>query len=127
MIPRTLVPLGARLPAEDVASTRRRPSTLVERTLVPSNLPVVKLEGQSSIPTNLPLDSIATRMVVPRDLNVESVQKPEESDLPLQPTDMDERVTMPQGAVLPEEMPAHFDIPEDMVPPDIMNTAKSAC
>ncbi len=124
MIPRTLVPLGARLPAEDVASTRRRPSTLVERTLVPSNLPVVKLEGQSSIPTNLPLDSIATRVVVPRDLNVESVQKPEESDLPLQPTDMDERVTVPQGAAAPLEFSPLPRVSEDLMEPDILQTGE---
>src|SRR5208337_1783840 len=85
MIPRTLVPIGARLPAKDVATTRRRPSTLDERTLVPSNLPIVKLDGRSSIPTNLPLESIATRVVVPRDVNVEAVQRPEESNPPLPP------------------------------------------
>ena len=70
MIPRILVPNGARLSDEDIAaSTRRRPSTLDERTLVPSSLPMVKLDGKSNIPTNLPLDSIATRVVVPRDVN----------------------------------------------------------
>jgi TonB family protein len=119
------VPPGARLSAEDVtATTRRRPSTLDERTLVPSGMPNTKLDTKSTIPSNLPLESIATRTVVPRDVNVELVQRQDESSLPPQPSEMDERVTIPQGAVLPEEMPAHFDIPEDMVPPDIMNTGE---
>ncbi len=126
MIPRTLVPIGARLPAEDVASTRRRPSTLVERTLVPSNLPIVRLEGQSSIPTNLPLESIATRVVVPRDVNVEAVQRPEESHLPLQPTDMDERVTVPQGAAPPEEFSPLPPVSEELVEPDILQSGEVA-
>ena len=125
MIPRILVPNGARLSDEDVAaSTRRRPSTLDERTLVPSTLPMFKLDGRSNIPTNLPLDSIATRVVVPRDVNVELVQREDESNLPAQPTEMDERVTIPQGAALPEEMPAHFEVPEDLVAPDIMSTGE---
>lgn len=124
MIPRTLVPIGARLPAEDVASTRRRPSTLVERTLVPANLPVVKLDGQSAIPTNLPLDSIATRVVVPRDINVESVQRPEESNLPLQPTEMDERVTVPQGPGAPLEFSPLPYVSEDLIEPDIIQTGE---
>ena len=126
MIPRTLVPIGARLPAEDVATTRRRPSTLDERTLVPSNLPIVKLDGQSTIPTNLPLESIATRVVVPRDVNVEAVQRPEESNLPLQPTDMDERVTVPQGAAPPEEFSPLPPVSEELVEPDIIQTGEVA-
>src|SRR5208337_4304435 len=101
MIPRTLVPIGARLPAKDVATTRRRPSTLDERALVPSNLPIVKLDGRSSIPTNVPLESIATRVVVPRAVNVEAELQTEESNLPRTPTDMDERGTVPQGAMPP--------------------------
>ena len=90
MIPRTLVPVGARLSAEDVATTRRRPTTLDERTLVPSGMPLVQLDGRSTIPSNLPLDSIAARVVVPRDVNVEAVQREEVSHLPPQPTEMDE-------------------------------------
>ena len=126
MIPRILVPLGARLPAGDVATTRRRPSTLDERTLVPSNLPLVRLDGPSAIPTNLPLESIATRVVVPRDVNVEAVQRPEESNLPLQPTDMDERVTVPQGAALPEEFSPLPPVSEELVEPDILQGGEVA-
>jgi TonB family protein len=124
MIPRTLVPKGARPPAADVPTTRRRPSTLDERTLVPSTLPIVPLDGHSTIPTNLPLDSIATRVVVPRDLNVEAVQRPEESHLPAQPTEMDERITIPQGAAPPEMLPVSLPVSEDLVEPDILQTGE---
>lgn len=126
MIPRILVPIGARLPATDVATTRRRPTTLDERTLVPSNLPIVKLDGRSTIPTNLPLESIATRVVVPRDINVEAVQRPEESHLPFQPTDMDERVTVPQGAAPPEEFSPLPPVSEELVERDILQTGEVA-
>ena len=74
MIPRILVPPGARLSAENIASMRRRPTGLDERTLVPSELPLVPLDGRTSIPSNLPLEPIAARMVVPRDVKLEAVQ-----------------------------------------------------
>jgi hypothetical protein len=124
MIPRILVPKGARPPARDVQTTRRRPSTLDERTLVPSTLPIVALDGHSTIPTNLPLESIAKRMVVPRDINVEAVQRPDESTLPAQPTEMDERITIPQGVAPPEEMPELLIVSDDLVQPDIMQTGE---
>ena len=126
MIPRILVPPGARLPSkEETATTRRRPSTLDERTLVPATLPIVHLDGHSTIPSNLPLESIATRMVVPRDVNVELLQKAEESHLPVQPTEMDERITVPQGSSAPElttEIPLR--VSEDLVEPDIIQTGE---
>jgi TonB family protein len=127
MIPRTLVPAGARLSDEDAkATSRRRPSNLDERTLVPSTLPIVALDGKSTIPLNLPLDSIAARVVVPRDVNVQAVQRPDDSNLPVQPTDMDERMTVPQGAVLPAELEISQNLPvsEDLVEPDIMSTGE---
>lgn len=124
MIPRILVPKGARPPAADVPTTRRRPSTLDERTLVPSTLPIVALDGHSTIPTNLPLEAIAARMVVPRDINIEAVQRPDESTLPAQPTEMDERITVPQGAAPPEELPEHLLVSEDLVQPDIIQTGE---
>jgi len=124
MIPRTLVPVGARPPAGDATTTRRRPSTLDERTLVPSTLPIVTLDGRSTIPSNLPLDSIAARVVVPRDLNIEAVQRPEESRLPAQPTDMDERITIPQGVAPPSVLPTSLPVSEDLVDPDIIQTGE---
>jgi TonB family protein len=126
MIPRILVPVGARMSAEDGVTTRRRPTTLDERTLVPSALPVVQLDGRTTIPNNLPLDSIATRVVVPRDVNVEALQKQEESHLPPQPTEMDERITIPVGVVPPEEFRPLGPISEDLVEPDLFQTGEAA-
>jgi len=124
MIPRILVPPGARLSAENIASTRRRPTGLDERTLVPSELPLVPLDGKSSIPSNLPLESIAARMVVPRDVNVEAVQKQDESTLPPQPTAMDERITIPVGVAPPEELPPLPPVSEELVEPNVINTGE---
>jgi TonB family protein len=127
MIPRTLVPPGARLSDEDAKATnRRRPTNLDERTLVPSELPIFTLDGRSTIPSSLPLDSIAARVVVPRDVNVEAVQRPDDSNLPPQPTDMDERMTVPQGAALPFELPEHLNVSEDLVEPDLLRTGEAA-
>jgi TonB family protein len=125
MIPRTLVPKGARPPEGEIVSTRRRPSALDERTLVPSSLPIVPLNGHSTIPTNLPLEAIATRTVVPRDIDVEAIRRPDESNLPPQPTEMDERITIPQGVAPPAELPQILPaISEDLVEPDIIQTGE---
>src|SRR5271154_1058631 len=124
MIDRILVPKGARLPDGEEPSTRRRPSSLDERTLVPNTLPIVELDGHSAIPSNLPLESIATRVVVPRDVNVEMVQRRDESNLPPQPTDMDERITVPQGAMPPDEIPQMSPVSEELVEPDIIQTGE---
>jgi len=124
MIPRTLVPKGARPPQGEIVSTRRRPSSLDERTLVPSTLPIVPLDGHSTIPANLPLESIATRVVVPRDIDVEAVQRPDESTLPPQPTEMDERITIPQGIAPPVDIPELPPVSEDLVEPDIIQTGE---
>ena len=126
MIPRILVPKDARPPAADVPTTRRRPTSLDQRTLVPSTLPIVALDGHSTIPSNLPLESIATRMVVPRDINVEAVQRADESNLPAQPTEMDERITIPQGVAPPEELPELPPVSEDLVEPNIIQTGEVA-
>jgi TonB family protein len=126
MIPRTLVPVGARMSAEDGVTTRRRPTTLDERTLVPSALPIVQLDGRTTIPNNLPLDSIATRVVVPRDINVEAVQRVEESHLPPQPTEMDERISIPVGVAPPEEFQPLGPISEDLVERDLFQSGEAA-
>ena len=124
MIPRTLVPLGAKPPAIDAPTSRRRPSTLDERTLVPAMLPIVPLDGHSNIPTNLPLDSIAARVVVPRDVKRAEFVPEVKSDLPLQPTDMDERITVPQGAAPPEIITPLENVPSDLVESDIFMTGE---
>ncbi len=118
------MPRGARPPAADEPTTRRRPTSLDERTLVPSTLPIVPLDGHSTIPSSLPLEAIATRVVVPRDINIEAVQRPDESTLPAQPTDMDERITVPQGAAPLEVPPEIVPVSEDLVQPDIIQTGE---
>jgi outer membrane biosynthesis protein TonB len=125
MIPRLLVPFDARPPAADAPTTRRRPSTLDARTLVPAMLPIVPLDGQSKIPSSLPLESIAARTVVPRGIRREDFAVEEPSTLPLQPTDMDERVTVPQGASPAEIIaPSENILPAEIVEPDIFMTGE---
>ncbi len=124
MIPRVLVPFNARPPSADAPSTRRRPTTLDERTLVPAMLPIVPLNGHSNIPSSLPLESIAARVVVPRDLKREDFAVEVKSDLPLQPTELDERITVPQGAAPPEIIAPSENIPTDIVDPDIFMTGE---
>ena len=124
MIPRLLVPMGAQLPAVDAASTRRRPTTLDDRKLVPSTLPIVQLDGKSTIPSSLPLESIAARVVVPRDVKPSEFVPEEKTDLPLQPTDLDERVIVPQGAAPPEILEQIHNIPTDLVETDIFMTGE---
>jgi len=124
MIPRLLVPHGAKPPAVDAPTTRRRPSTLDERTLVPAMLPIVHLDGRTNIPSSLPLESIAARVVVPRDVKREEFVVEEKSELPLQPTDMDERITVPQGAAPPEVIAPLENAPSDLVEADIFMTGE---
>ena len=125
MIPRTLVPLGSSLPAADATATqRRRPTTLDERTLIPAMLPIVALNGHSNIPRSLPLESIAARVVVPRDVNQEAYQVQEDTSTPLQPTDMDERIAIPQGVAPPEKIEAPLLPPADLVDLDVFMTGE---
>jgi hypothetical protein len=125
MISRILVPLDARPPAGiDAPTQRRRPTTLDERTLVPAMLPIVQLDGRSTIPTNLPLESIAARVVVPRDISREAYGVKEDLSTPLQPTDLDERVAVPQGAAPPDTIePLHIQ-PTELIDPDIFITGE---
>jgi TonB family protein len=124
MIPRSLVPFDAR-PSTLEPTSRRRPSTLDDRTLVPSGLPFAPLETKSNIPANLPLESIAARFVVPRDVNPEAYQVVEETHaLPPQPSEMDERVTVPLGAASPLIIPPPPAIPTDLVEKDIFLTGE---
>ena len=124
MIPRLLVPFGAKPPAADTPTSRRRPSTLDQRTLVPAMLPIVHLDGHTNIPASLPLDSIAARVVVPRDVKHAEIVVEEKNDLPLQPTDMDRRITVPQGAAPPEVIKPLENIPSDLVESDIFMTGE---
>jgi TonB family protein len=96
-----------------------------ERTLVPAMLPIVTLNGHSSIPSNLPLESIAARVVVPRDINREAYSVVEDVSVPLQITDMDQRIAVPQGSAAPEptaSLPVMVDT--ELVDPDIFMTGE---
>ena len=125
MISRFLVPIGARPPARDAVTQRRRPTTMDERTLVPAMLPIVQLNGQSTIPSNLPLESIAARVVVPRDVSREAYSVQEDLSVPLQPTELDERITVPVGAAPPSVIePMRLPPPVDLVEPDIFMTGE---
>ena len=124
MIPRTLVPVDARPPAVNGTepSTRRRPTNLDERTLVPAMLPIVQLDGRTTIPASLPLESISARVVVPRDVNREAYNVVEDHRIPAQPSELDERVTVPLGSKAPEFVPPAEFTPPDIVTPDIFTT-----
>lgn len=125
MIPRILVPADARPPAAmDAPTQRRRPTTMDERTLVPAMLPIVALDGHSTIPTNLPLESIAARVVVPRDVSREAYGVTEDTSTPLQPTEMDSRIVLPQGAAPPETSDVLPIRPTDMIAPDVFITGE---
>ncbi|HKW33199.1 MAG TPA: TonB family protein [Candidatus Acidoferrum sp.] len=125
MISRFLVPFGARPPAHDAVTQRRRPTTMDERTLVPAMLPVVPLNGKSTIPSDLPLESIAARVVVPRDVKQEAYRVREDSSVPLQPTELDARITVPAGAAPPAVIePLTVPPPLDLVGPDIFMTGE---
>ena len=96
-----------------------------ERTLVPAMLPIVTLNGHSSIPSNLPLESIAARVVVPRDIHREAYSVVEDVSVPLQVTDMDQRIAVPQGSAAPEtseSLPVVVDT--ELVDPDIFTTGE---
>ena len=124
MISRFLVPIDARPPNPE--TSRRRPSTLDERTLIPAMMPVIPLNGHSTIPSSMPLESVAARMVVPRDIKREEFVVEERTDLPLQPTELDERITVPLGAAPPEilEPVAVERIPLDLVDRDVFMTGE---
>src|ERR1700686_280605 len=127
MIERTLVPRDARLPAKEelAASARRRPTTMDERTLVPAMLPIVTLNGHSNIPTNLPLQSIAARVVVPRDIHREAYSVVEDVSVPLQVTEMDQRIAVPQNSAPPEPSGTLPVVDTDLVDPDIFTTGEA--
>jgi TonB family protein len=123
MIPRSLVPFDAR-PSALEPSSRRRPSLLDDRTLVPAGLQPVPLETKSSIPANLPLEAIAERFVVPRDLGPEAYQAEPSSGLPPQPSELDERITVPLGAASPEVVPPPTAASDELVEKDVFLTGE---
>jgi hypothetical protein len=97
---------------------------LDERTLVPAMLPIVQLDGASNIPTNLPLESIAARVVVPRDIKREAYSVVEDHSVPVQPTEMDSRIAIPQGSAPLEIGAKPLFVTADLVEPDVFSTGE---
>jgi TonB family protein len=95
-----------------------------ERTLVPATLPIIELDGKSSIPRSLPLESIAARVVVPRDVSQEAYNVKEDHSMPAQPSDMDERIVMPQGAAAPQKFEGPLVPAADIVDLDVFMTGE---
>jgi outer membrane biosynthesis protein TonB len=96
-----------------------------ERTLVPAMLPIVTLNGHSNIPSNLPLQSIAARVVVPRDIQREAYAVVEDHSIPLQVTEMDQRIAVPQNSAPPEPNVKLPVVDPDLVDPDIFTTGEA--
>jgi len=65
-------------------------------------LPIVPLDGRTNIPFSLPLGIHCRTHGSSARIRREDFAFEEPSHLPLQPTDLDERVTVPQGASPPE-------------------------
>ena len=95
-----------------------------ERTLVPAMLPIVTLNGHSSIPSNLPLESIAARVVVPRDIKRAAYAVVEDVSVPLQVTEMDQRIAVPQSSEPPQTNAALPAVDTELVDPDIFMTGE---
>jgi len=126
MIPRTLVPKGAKLEAAQSAAGRTS-TALDTRTLVPADLPVVQLDGRSNIPAHVPLDVLGKRTVVPRDMPLGPLDATSALPQHLPLTVLDSRVVVPKGAQPPAIAPlqprAVQPIPE-LFEPDILTTGK---
>src|SRR6266581_9738351 len=60
----------------------------------------------------------------PRDINREAYGVTEDLSTPLQPTDMDARIAVPQGAAPLETSPYPLHVPQDLVDPDIFITGE---
>src|SRR6476646_6612395 len=106
MIPRILVPPDAR--PTTLLVTPGRPTALDERTLIPGTMTTGPLEEKTQIPAGLPLDSISARVVVPRDAKILPYIAPAIGDVTAQPSAMDQRVTIPLGAMPPENFADAF-------------------
>jgi TonB family protein len=128
MIQRILVPKDARpLAAPSDAPPRRLTSDLDARTLVPSNLPHIELDGHTSIPSYLPLGVLGERTVVPRDMPstpLDGISKMPDY-VPL--TILDSRIAVPKDAhaskIEPKQLVAIQDLP-DVLDPDVLTTGE---
>jgi TonB family protein len=134
MIPRTLVPVDARLhAAKDGAAkpaARRLSSTLDLRTIVPRDLPIKPLDGDiSTVPSHVPFDVIVGRQIVDKNWHLEPRNS---SSAPARriETSLDERSVVPAIVEPPtveereklETMPPLTADLLDVIEPDVMTT-----
>jgi len=129
MIPRTLVPKDVRPPAADSGARvpRRLATALDARTLVPSDLPVVPLDGTTSIPAHLPLDVLAARVVVPRDMPATPLGTASAIPHHVPLTVLDSRIVVPKGlkpAAVEPKGPVPLDELPDVLEPDVITTGE---
>ena len=128
MIPRILVPKNARpAAAPSDAPPRRLSSELDARTLVPSDLPHVELDGHTSIPSHIPLGVLGTRTVVPRDMPSTPLDAISRTPDYVPLTILDSRVAVPKDAhsskLEPKQLVAIQDLP-DVIDPDVLTTGE---
>lgn len=130
MIPRTLVPPDARPPEPgSPPEAPGRPTAMDERTLVPTGIPMMKLDGRTNIPASLPLGSISERSLVPRDIDFDRIALPPRDGEAARPallprTQMDERVAVPTGMVPAPVIQPVTHVPEELVHPDVFLTGE---
>jgi hypothetical protein len=72
----------------------------------------------------LPLQSIAARVVVPRDIQREAYSVVEDVSIPLQVTEMDQRIVVPQNSAPPETGATLPVVDSELVDPDIFMTGE---
>jgi outer membrane biosynthesis protein TonB len=128
MIPRTLVPTQL-LPAkqEQESKPTRLTSSLDSRTVVPSDLPVVVLDGKSNIPSHIPLEVLSNRMLVPRDIPATPLPPQREIPAHVPLTVLDSRIAVPTDA-RPAELRLAASVPVealgDVLEPDVLLTGE---
>jgi len=127
MIPRILVPTQLLPPAEEYpAQPQRLSSSLDSRTVVPSDLPFVPLDGRTNIPAHIPLEVLGQRTVVPRDMLATPLQARSEIPAHVPLTVLDSRIAVPTDARPAElrmgRMPA--GALGDIIEPDVLLTGQ---
>jgi len=134
MIPRTLVPVDARLHADKDGAAkpapRRLSSTLDLRTIVPRDLPIKELDGKNSaIPSHVPFDVIVGRKLIDRTWHLEA-RTSDSAPIRRIETSLDERSVVPAIVERPstEEIQKLETLPPltadllEVIEPDVMTT-----
>jgi TonB family protein len=97
------------------------------RTLVPSNLPHIELDGRTSIPSHIPLGVLGTRTVVPRDMPFTPLDAVSKTPDYVPISILDSRVAVPKdahaGKLEHRDLIAIQDLP-DVLDPDVLTTGE---